>query len=160
MPHQPFAQQRQRMDAHIDRHRRTRARQRGEVQPESSVHGVTGGQRDHPALVSMRQRHGRIRGTGESGGNAWDDLEWHAGGGQRLDFLAAAAEDQRVAAFQPHHAPAIACQADQERVDILLLHAVVRARLADKDAFGIAPAHIQHFFAHQAVVHDDIGFAE
>ncbi len=55
-----------------------------------------------------------------------------------LQFLAAAAEDERVAALQAHHLPTFARQANKQRVDVLLRHAVMAALLADVNALGIA----------------------
>ena len=108
----------------------------------------------------MGQRNAGIGGAGERCGDAWHDLERHAGRGQCLGFLAAAAEHQRIAALQPDYALAFACQADQQRVDVRLLHAVIGARLADEDAFGITPCHVEHFVADKPVMHDHVGFAE
>ncbi len=61
----------------------------------------------------------------------------NAVGRQHLQFLAAAAEDEGVAALEPHHLPARARQLHEQGVDVVLRHAVVVALLADIDALGI-----------------------
>ena len=96
----------------------------------------------------------------ERGGDAGHHLAGDAGCGQGLRLLAAAAEDERVAALQAHHALAFAGEPHQQFVDLLLLHAVVGAGLADEDALGVAPGELQHLLGAEPVVDDDIGLAE
>ena len=50
---------------------------------------------------------------------------------QRVELLAAPAEDERIAALQPHHGLAGLRARDQERIDLLLRHAMGALRLAD-----------------------------
>jgi len=76
---------------------------------------------------------------------------------QRFDFLAAAAEDEGIAALQTQHALAFLGQAHQHEVDFLLRHRMVVALLADIDAVGVAPAHVENRLRDEAVMHDDVG---
>ncbi len=69
---------------------------------EPAVTGDDGDARRHPAL---RDRHPCGGRCGDRRGDAGHDLERHARGLQRECLLAAASEEERVAALQPHHAP-------------------------------------------------------
>ena len=85
-------------------------------------------------------------GDGDPGGgrhsgerrHARHDLEGDAGRGQRLDLLAAAAEDERVAALQPHHLEACSPELDEQLVQLGLSellardHERLRGRLLDE----------------------------
>ena len=51
----------------------------------------------------MGQRDLQARGRGETGGDAGNDLDADAGARKRSKLLAATAEDEGIAAFQPHH---------------------------------------------------------
>ena len=51
----------------------------------------------------MGERDAGVGRRGDGGGHAGHDDERHAGGDQRLGLLAAAAEDERIAALEPHH---------------------------------------------------------
>ena len=91
----------------------------------------------------MGERNAGVGRDAAGGGDAGHDLEGNAGGGQRLDFLAAAAEDERVAALQPHHALALARQPHQQLVDLVLAERMVAALLAGVDALGLAAAQLE-----------------
>ena len=84
-------------------------------------------------------------------------LEGNAVSRERLDFLAAASEDEGVAALEPQHALAFTGQANEKFVDFLLAHGVIVALLADEDALRIAPGHVDDGLRHQVVVHHHIG---
>ena len=71
---------------------------------------VAGDERDRAGDVALRHGDARVGGRRDAGGHAGHDLELDAGRAQRLGLLAAAAEDERVAALQPHDPrPARAC---------------------------------------------------
>ena len=108
----------------------------------------------------MRQRDAGLGRTGQRRGDAGHDLEGYPCGGERLRLFAAAAEDERVPAFQAHHLAPLPRQPHQQVVDALLRQAVVRPRLADVDPLGIASRHVQHVRADEPVVHDDVRFAQ
>ena len=74
----------------------------------------------HRNAGQLRRRHRRR--------HAGHDLEGDAGHRQRQRFFAAAAEDERVAALEPHDALAAPRGADHQPVNRLLLDAVAAAR--------------------------------
>ena len=65
----------------------------------------------------MGQRDPGVGRAAGRGGDPGDDLEGDPGGEQRLELLAAAAEDERIAALERHHVPAGAARLDEQRVD-------------------------------------------
>src|SRR5450756_238225 len=71
---------------------------------------------------------------------------------ERLEFFAAAAEDEGVAALEPHHAPSLPSVLDQQVVDRRLARILTARGLADADPRRIAPSKVQHFARYQAVV--------
>ncbi len=73
-------------------------------------------------------------------------LKANASTNERLQLLAATAEDEGVAPLEPHHPLPFLRLVQQELVYLLLGHAVVARLLADEDAFGVA-AHQRHHFA-------------
>ena len=60
-----------------------------------------------------------------------------------LELLAAAAEDERIAALEPHHVAALAGRLDQARVDLVLADAGLAARLPTNTALGVAARAIE-----------------
>ena len=68
----------------------------------------------------------RRGGHGGEGRDARDDLERHAGLGERERLLAAAAEDERVAALQPDDLEPAPPELDEQPVDRLLAQPVPR----------------------------------
>ena len=64
------------------------------------------------------------------------DLDVDAGVPAERELLAAAAEDVRVAALEPHDALALAGEVHEQRVDRVLRHGVVAGELADVDDLG------------------------
>ncbi len=65
---------------------------------------VAGDEGDRGGVVAVGDRDPGVGGRGDPGGDAGDDLELDPGLAQRFALLAAAAEDERVAALQPHDA--------------------------------------------------------
>ena len=53
--------------------------------------------------VAMGERDLQARGGGDAGGDAGHDLDGDAGRAQRIELLAAPAEDERIAALEPDH---------------------------------------------------------
>ena len=66
----------------------------------------------------MGDRDPGVGGRGDPGGDAGDDLELDPGRGQRLGLLAAAAEDERVAALEPDDAAPGPGALDHQRLDL------------------------------------------
>jgi hypothetical protein len=53
--------------------------------------------------VTMGERNLQARSRGNTGGDAGHDLDGDAGAAQSIELLAAPAEDERIAALEPHH---------------------------------------------------------
>ena len=103
------------------------------------------------------QRRLELRGGAEACGNAGDHRIGDAGGAQRFDLLAAAAEDEGIAALQPHRALAGFRRLDQQLVDRILADAGLADAAADRNARGVAADAIENFGRHQFVVENDVG---
>ena len=127
------------------------------VEVRLAVLGVAG--RDHQRLgaVAMSEGDHRRGGASCSGGDAGHDLEGHASLDQRLDLLAAATEDQRIAAFEPHHPLAQLGASHEKRVDLRLAHEVAVALLAGIDALGPRSRQRQDALADETVMDHDVG---
>ena len=87
-------------------------------------------------------------------------MDLDPGGAQGFDLLAAASEDERVAAFQAHDALAQAGLLQQQVVDLRLRHGMVRALLADIEAVGVAAGQVHDPVADEAVIDDDVGLGQ
>ncbi len=94
-------------------------------------------------MLAMRERHPRVRRNAQRRRDPRHDFESHARGGQRFGFFAAAAEDERIAALQPHHVQAATRALDQHGADLFLAEGVYRFLLADVDALGLGGRQIQ-----------------
>jgi hypothetical protein len=70
-------------------------------------------------------------------GDARHHFEPHSRRPQRVRLLAAAREDERVAAFEAHDLLAGLAALDQQRVDVGLVHRRAARRLADADPLRI-----------------------
>ena len=86
-------------------------------------------------------RHKRIRHTGLS---------------ERYDLLAAAAEDEAVAALEAHRSRVSHRAADQNPVDVILRHAVLSEPLAHIDQLRAGPHLAQKTVINQIVIDDGI----
>ena len=91
-------------DAHVEHQRRRRARQLGPGDRARllAVALVAGGEGDRAGEAPVRERDAGVGGRGDGGGDAGHDDEGHARVDQRLGLLAAAAEDERIAALEAH----------------------------------------------------------
>ena len=65
---------------------------------------MRGQEGDAQRLVTEGQRHFELRGGAEARGDPGNDRIGDAGLAQRFDFFAAAAENEGIAALQPHRA--------------------------------------------------------
>ena len=108
----------------------------------------------------MRQRNSRVGGRPEGCGDAGHHGEIDLCRRERLQLLAAAPEDEGIAALEPHHAPALFRMLDQQGVDFLLRAADRARRLAHADSLRIAPCEIEHRGGHQSIVQDYIGILQ
>ena len=94
------------LDAHVEDER---SREVGERLPVERRLGliwvlVAGDERDRRGVVAVCDGNARVRGSGDTRGDTGHDLEVHAGRSASFGLLAAAAEHERVAALEPHHA--------------------------------------------------------
>ena len=89
--------------------------------------------------------------------HAGDDLDRDAVTAQIGQLLAAAAEDERVAALEADHALSGAGVAEKDLVDLVLPDAVLALALADIDPVGVAAHAVENALAQQRVMHHHIG---
>ena len=96
---------------------------------------------DERAAIAMGQRDSGEGRRGDRRGHARHDLEGNSRRRQRLGLLAAAAEDERVAALEAHDAMARASVFDEDAIDFRLIGAALLAAfLAGEDTLGEAGA--------------------
>ncbi len=102
---------------------------------------------------------GNTRVGGAAGGcsDAGDHLEGHTLFCKGIDFLAAPAKDEWVAAFKAHHPLALFGQFRQQFIDLFLAHGMFVAFLAYIDTFCIAPYHLEYGFGHQSIIYHHVG---
>ena len=79
---------------------------------------------------------------------------------KRFQFFAAASEDERVAAFEPHHVEAAPRAIDHHGADFFLRKRVHRFLFADVNAFAILGREIEQVFVGEVIVEDRIGDRE
>ncbi len=101
-----------------------------------------------------------LRGAACGGGDTGDDFAGDTGFARRIEFLAAAAEDEGIAAFQAHDLLAGERLAHQQFVDQLLLHRVAAALLRDRNPLDMRRNQREHAFANEPVVDHEIGAFE
>jgi hypothetical protein len=111
---------------------------------------VAGDDSERRRDAAVRERNACIGRRGDRRADARNDFEGHARGGERFGLLAAASEDERVAALETHHAAPPPRVPDEQRVDLLLRQRVVAAGLARED-----PARARSF-AQQAPVDEPV----
>ena len=108
----------------------------------------------------MGDRDAGIGEAADAGADAGHDAEGNAGRHQRHRLLAAAPEDERIAALEPQHPPALARQLDQAKRDVGLAGRRLAAALAGIFEHGAGPCQREHARADQRVVDDDVGLAQ
>gem|GEM_PF-3377343 len=142
---------------HVEDDGLVRLRERLPVQVHAAVLQVPGDEHHRLREIAMRERDTGIGRAARRRRDAGHHLEGDALGGERVDLLAAAPEDERVAALQAHHALAFAREAHQQVIDVLLRQRVLRALLAGVDALGLQAHQVEDRLRHQAVVHHHVG---
>ena len=95
--------------------------------------GMSGDEQHAVRVVAVRERHAQRRGGGQPRGDAADDAHVDAGFVQGLQLLAAAAEDERIAALEAHDLLALARRRHHQLVDEALRRAAAAAALAHVD---------------------------
>ncbi len=145
-------------DAHVENHGLSRSGQRLPVQIDAAVLEVAGGKDTDLRMVAMGQRDAGIGSATCCCGNAGNDFEGNAVFSERFDLLAAASENERIAALQANDALALLGQPDQQYIDFFLRQGVVRGLLAGIDFLCFGAGQIKYAFGAQVIVYDDIRF--
>jgi hypothetical protein len=104
----------------------------------------------------MGHRDARSRGSGERARHAGHDIERHARRPQGQRLFSAPAEDERIAALQPHHAPAALRGANHHGMDVFLGQGVTPGALADEETLRAA-GNLQDALVDEGVVQHQIG---
>ena len=105
----------------------------------------------------MGDRNARQSGNRDRRADTGNHLHRHPGQCALDGLLAAAAEQEVVAALQPHHAASLPGLFDEDRVDVFLRRLRAPRDLADVDLLGVRAGLVEHGERRQPVVDDDIG---
>ncbi len=100
----------------------------------------------------MGHRDAPVSRGSQGGGDAGNDLERNVFLHQQFQFLAAPAEEEGVAALEPHHVLAGLSLLQQDAVDFLLGHRVISSLLAHIDALGGGRNQAENLLAYQPVI--------
>ena len=142
---------------HVDGQGLFRLQQGRPVEGQLAVLQVAGDEQAGVGVIAVGQRDTGVGGATGGGGDARHDLERDAGGGQFLDLLATAAENERVAALQAQYAFALLGQFDQQCVELGLRHGMAVAALAHVDPLCFFPDQFHYGRGNQPVVQYNIG---
>ena len=107
-------------------------------------------------MIAVGERDAGVRGAGHRRGDPGHHFVGNVLRAQELQFLAAAAEHERVAALESHHAPPGPGVFQHQRVDAVLRGVMAAGFLGHLDTLGIAAGERQCLGAHQAVVQDHV----
>jgi hypothetical protein len=94
------------------------------------------------------------------GGDAGHDGPRNAGGVERRDLLAATAEDERIAAFQPHHMLRFGAEMDKQVIDLFLPERMAARGLADGNARGAFGRDSEDRLRDETVVNNHVGLGQ
>ena len=95
-------------------------------------------------------------GHGDRGADARHYLHRHARQGARQHLLAAPAEDERIAALQPHDEPAGLSVVDQDGRDGRLVEAMASRGFPGKDPERAGGSLVEEVWAHELIVDDHL----
>ncbi|MNO93190.1 hypothetical protein D3C76_847870 [compost metagenome] len=126
--------------------------QQGPVEIPGAPLAVGGDEAHALGVIAVGQGNAGVGGAAAGRGDPRHHLKADAAAHQRLQLLAATAEDEGVAPLQPHHPLPLLRLLQQELVDPLLGHAVVARLLADEDALGVAAHQRHHLVGDQPVI--------
>ena len=79
---------------------------------------------------------------------------------EEFEFLATAAEDERVAALEPHDVATGPGVLEHQLVDAALAHRMAAGHLADRDPVRVATREREYFFRDEPVVQDHVGLLQ
>src|SRR5579871_4964462 len=123
--------------------------------------GIVPGDEGHQlGVIAMRQRHTAISCDSERRRNARDNFKLDAGIGQRFQFFAAAAEYERIAAFEPDHGEPASRPLNHHAGDFFLREGVYGFLLADVDAFAVLGRELEQVLAGEVIVEDCVSACE
>src|SRR6478609_4766383 len=117
---------------------------------------VAGENRELRVVIAVGHRDAGVGWTGDGRADAGHDLEMHARRREFRRFLAAAAEDHRIAALEPDDVFAGLGFLDDQAVDFILRHRVVLGALADVDFLTTGLGPVEQFRAAERVVNEDV----
>ena len=108
----------------------------------------------------MRDRDAHSRGYGHGARHAGHDLDLDSGLPTGECFLAAAAENVRIAALEPHDTATSLRVLDEQLVDLVLRHRVVAGCLANVDDLDVRVELVEQATRAESVGDDDVGLGE
>ena len=116
-------------------------------------------QGDAAGDAALGQRDAALRGTGQAGSDAVDQLDLDPACRQPFGFFATAAEDARIATLEAHHALALAGVTQHQTVDEGLRRGAAAAALAHRDDASVR-AVFEHGEVDQVIDHHHLCFAQ
>ena len=108
----------------------------------------------------MRHRDAGGGGDRDRTGHAGNDFDVHAGSNAGGGLFRSTAEDERIAALEPHHTSTGGRAFDDQIVDLLLGQRVCVRRLARVDDLDIVSEGGEQLAWGEPVHHDDVGARE
>ena len=121
---------------------------------------VAGQDGETGAMVAMRERDARAVGSGNDRRNPWHHFKRDARAGELLGFLAPAAEDVGITAFESHDAFACARPGDEQLVEFVLRNRMVLGAFAAVNDLGGLRRQAQQVRIHQRVIDHHVGARE
>src|ERR1700677_3128528 len=95
-------------------------------------------------MIAVGERDAGIRGAAVGRRDAGNHRKRYSRLRECLELFPAATKNERVAAFESHHAAPAAGMLDQQLVDRFLRRSAAAGRLADADSFGVPPRIIEY----------------
>ncbi len=145
-------------DAHVDRERSGECRERLPVQPVAGLVRlfVTRDERDCTGVVAVRERDFEVRPHRQRCRYTGNNLVGDARVPQCLGFLTTAAEDQRIAAFEPHDRLPSLRGLDEHLVDVRVPVRMQARQIADADLPGRRRSEFEQPFGNELVVKNEV----
>src|SRR5437870_4943764 len=111
-------------------------------------------------MIAMRDGNTGERGDSYGARHPGHDLEWNSCTGKHARLFTAAAENKRIAAFQPAHALAFASLLDHEPLDVFLLKILIAGFFSDVDDFCVRSCLFEQVQINEAIVKHNVSFAQ
>src|SRR3981081_1368208 len=100
----------------------------------------------------MGNRNARIGGYRNGRTHPRHNLKWDTGLCQRQSLFSSTSEDERVTTLQSHYRMALLCIVNEQRVNLLLLHAMATWPFADIHTFCLGAYRVKQLGTDQAIV--------